>query len=134
MTTRTPGHSAAHTPEALHTILEDAFNSGDVDALVDAYEEDAVLVVPKGPYVRGRDNIRAAKAPVLALGPHFTSVVQKVLQTDGLALTYARWELVGPASDHTAMRLSGRGTTVSRRRPDGTWGIVLDDPLSPGFP
>lgn len=135
MSTPTAGHTVAHTPEALHAILEDAFNDGDLDALVDAYDEDAVLVVPPaGRSVRGRDSIRAATAPLLALGPYFTSVVHKTLQTDGLAVTYARWELVGAAADGSPMRLSGRGTIVSRRRPDGTWGIVLDDPLSPGFP
>jgi uncharacterized protein (TIGR02246 family) len=135
MSTRTPGHAAAHTPQALHTILVDAFNSGDIDALVDAYDEDAVLVVPpEGQQVQGRDNIRAATAPLVALRPHFTSVVHRMLQTDGLALTHARWELVGAAADGRPMRLSGHGTIVSRRRSDGTWGIVLDNPLSPGFP
>jgi uncharacterized protein (TIGR02246 family) len=135
MSTRTPGRAAAHTPQAVHTILVDTFNNGDVDALVDAYDEDAVLVVPpNGQQVRGRDNIRAAAAPLLALRPHFTSVVHRTLQTDGLALTHARWELVGAAADGRPMRLSGHGTIVSRRRSDGTWGIVLDNPLSPGFP
>jgi uncharacterized protein (TIGR02246 family) len=135
MSTRTPGHATARTPQALHAILEDAFNRGDLDALANAYDEDAAVVIPpEGQYVRGRDNIRAATAPVLALGPRFTSVVHKTLQTDGLALTHARWELLGTSADGRPVRLSGHGTIVSRRRPDGTWGIVLDNPLSPGFP
>jgi uncharacterized protein (TIGR02246 family) len=134
MYTRAPGQVLAHTPDALHAVLAEAFNSGDVDAIMDAYDEDAVLVVSAGRSVRGRDNIRTAIAPWLSLEPHFTSVVQKVLQTDGLALTYARWELVGAAADGRPVRLTGRGTMVSRRRPDGSWGIVLDDPLSPGLP
>jgi ketosteroid isomerase-like protein len=29
------------------------------------------------------------------------------------------------------MDLSGRATVVSRQRPDGTWRIVIDNPLSP---
>jgi ketosteroid isomerase-like protein len=135
MSTVNKDRTAAGTPEALHALLADAFNEGDIDALVEAYDEDAVLVVPPaGRSVRGRDNIRAATAPLLALGPYFTSVVQKTVQTDGWALTYARWELVGATADGRPVRLSGRGTMVSRRRPDGTWGILLDDPLSPGFP
>jgi hypothetical protein len=47
----------------------------------------------------------------------------------GLALARARWELVGTASDGSPVHLTGNGTIVSRRRPDGTWGVVLDDPL-----
>jgi ketosteroid isomerase-like protein len=27
--------------------------------------------------------------------------------------------------------VTGRGTMVSRRQPDGTWRIVLDNPMSP---
>ena len=58
-------------------------------------------------------------------------MVDKTLQTDEVALTHARWELVGTAADGSLTRLAGRGTIVSRRRPDGTWGVVLDDTLSP---
>jgi uncharacterized protein (TIGR02246 family) len=129
---RSAGRAVAYTPAALHAILADAFNRGDVDALMDVYEQDAVVVVPPaGRYVRGRDNIRAATAAVLALGPHLTSVVDKTLQTDEVALTHAHWELVGTAVDGSTERLAGRGAIVSRRRRDGTWGIVLDDTLSP---
>jgi uncharacterized protein (TIGR02246 family) len=129
---RSTGRATADTPAALHAILADAFNHGDVDALMEVYEHDAVVVVPPaGRYVRGRDNIRAATAAVLARGSRLTSVVDRTLQTDEVALTYARWELSGTAVDGGPMRLDGRGTIVSRRRPDGTWGIVLDDTLSP---
>jgi len=48
----------------------------------------------------GRDEIRAAVAPLLALAPEMATVMVTKLETDGLALT------------------------------DGTWRIVLDDPLS----
>jgi ketosteroid isomerase-like protein len=60
-----------------------------------------------------------------------TSVVLGRVEADGLALTHARWELAvtGPDGAHQEMR--GRGTIVSRRRPDGTWGIVIDDPTTP---
>lgn len=43
----------------------------------------------------------------------------------------AAWELAARATDGSLLHMSGRGTMVSRRRPDGTWGIVLDDPQSP---
>ena len=29
------------------------------------------------------------------------------------------------------VEISGRGTIVSRRQPDGSWLIVLDNPVSP---
>ncbi len=132
MSARTPVHSPAPTPEALHAIIEDAFNRGDLDAYAAAYDDDATLVVPPdGRSVHGRDDIRAATAPLFALQPHMTMEVRMKVQTDGLALTHARWELVGTDADGRRMELSGRGTLVSRQTPDGTWRIVLDNPLSP---
>ena len=62
--------------------------------------------------------------------PQASIEVVSALEADGLALTHARWSLVGSA-DGERVELSGRGTIVSRRQPDGSWRIVLDNPLSP---
>jgi ketosteroid isomerase-like protein len=35
------------------------------------------------------------------------------------------------APDGAPIEMTGRGTIVSRRKPDGTWRIVLDNPMSP---
>jgi uncharacterized protein (TIGR02246 family) len=119
----------ARSPEEVHAVLADAFNRGDLEAVVDLYDDDAALVVPTDDrLVRGRAEIRAATAPVLAASPRFSSVVERKLESGGLALTHARWELAGTTADGSPLRLSGQGTIVSRRRPDGTWGIVLDYP------
>jgi ketosteroid isomerase-like protein len=123
----------ARTPEELHAAVEEAFNRGDLDACIGVYEDDATLVVPPdGRVAHGRDAIRAATAPLFAPAPRMTMTVLKKLEGGGLALTQGRWELAGTAADGSLLQLSGRGTMVSRRRPDGTWGIVLDDPLSGG--
>jgi ketosteroid isomerase-like protein len=123
--------SAASTPEALHAIIVDAFNRGDVGAFLAAHEEGAsVIVPPDGTYAHGLDEIRAATAPIISLRPHMTSVVYKTLRSNELALTHASWDLDGTAPDSSRTRLSGTGTIVSRRGPDGIWRIVLDDPQS----
>ena len=55
-------------------------------------------------------------------------VVDKI-QSDGLALTQGQWTLTGSDGDEL-VEMSGRGTMVSRQQPDGSWRIVLDNPLS----
>jgi len=123
----------ARSPQAVHAVLEDAFNRADVDAFMAAHEEDAAVVVPPdGRQAHGLYEIRAAIEPVFALRPRLTSTVRMTLQNGDLALTHARWELVATGADGQRERLTGNGTVVSRRRPDGTWGIVFDNPLSPG--
>jgi uncharacterized protein (TIGR02246 family) len=122
----------ALTPDAVHAVLEDAFNRSDLDAYTEAYEPLATLVVPpEGRVVSGRAQIRAATAPVFAGRPRLRSRVLRTVDGGGLALTHARWELTGTDADGAPMTMTGRGTIVSRRRADGTWGILLDDPMSP---
>lgn len=121
----------ARTPEELHTVVRDAINRVDLDAFLDAHDDGATVVVPPdGRSARGHDEIREAIAPLLALAPEMETVVVTALETtDGLALTHGRWRLVVTEGGRRS-ELSGLGTMVSRRRPDGTWRIVLDDPLT----
>jgi uncharacterized protein (TIGR02246 family) len=123
----------ARTPEALNDLLADAFSRSDLDVLAEIYDDDATLVVPPdGRSVHGRGEIRAAASPVFARQPHLTSVVVKTLRAGDIALTHAMWELVITATDGSRMQHTGRGTIVSQRGPDGTWRVVIDDPLSQG--
>ena len=96
-------------------------------------EDATVIVPPDGRSARGRDEIRAAIAPLFALSPVMASVVVKKLEADGLALTHGRWTLAVTEHGHRS-ELFGLGTMVSRQGPDGTWRIVLDDPLANGWP
>jgi uncharacterized protein (TIGR02246 family) len=119
--------SVAHSPEEIHALIEAAFNAQDLDAFTALHETDATaLVPPAGERVTGREAITAAVRPMIARRPRARIEVVGKIEGDGLALTYARWQL---AFDGEAM--SGRGTIVSRRQPDGRWLIVLDNPLTP---
>jgi uncharacterized protein (TIGR02246 family) len=125
---REESHVTAHAPEDLHALVEAAFNERDIDALIALYEDDATQVVPpQGERVTGADAIRAAVEPLMALAPRARMEVVEKVEGGGLAVTYGRWSLAG-TGDH---EMSGRGTMVSRRQPDGSWRIVLDNPMAP---
>jgi uncharacterized protein (TIGR02246 family) len=122
---------SAHSPEEIHALIAMAVNAGDLDAFVQLHEENAtVMVPPDGRRISGRDAIRAAMEPTFALGPCARIEVVGKLQGDGLALTHARVSVVATEGGER-VEMSGRGTIVSLRQPDGTWRIVLDDPMSP---
>jgi uncharacterized protein (TIGR02246 family) len=117
----------AHSPEEIHALIAEAFTAGDPNALAELYEEDAMVIVPPdGRRVTGRDAIRVAVESALESAVRARSDVVEMLEGDGLALTHARWSVVGEGAE-----MSGRGTIVSRRQPDGTWLIALDNPMSP---
>ena len=81
--------------EETHALLAAAFNPGDLDAFVEVYEGDATLIVPpERTLANGREEIRTAQA-TFALQPRAQIDVVEKLQSDGLALTHARWSIVG---------------------------------------
>ena len=122
----------ASRPEELNSALEEVFASGDVEAFLALHEPDATTrTPPEGRVVHGLDAIREAIIPILGTRPHLRSTVLALVEGDGHALAHARWELRTVDPDGGPVELHGRGTIVSRRRPDGTWGIVFDDPLTP---
>ena len=121
----------AHRPEEIHAQIAAAFAAGDLDAFLELHEPGAVSVVPpEGRRVHGHAEIRAALAPLFALRPQAQIEVLEKLEADGLALTHARVHVTA-GSGGERLEISGRGTIVSRRQADGTWRIVLDNPMSP---
>jgi uncharacterized protein (TIGR02246 family) len=118
----------ARSPEEIHTLLATALNARDGDAFAALHEPTATIIVPpEGRRVSGRDAIRAAIEPLLALRPVMRIGVVDKFQTDGLALTHGHWTLAGSDAGEL-IEMSGRGTMVSRRQSDGSWRIALDNP------
>jgi ketosteroid isomerase-like protein len=135
MTQRLPVRRAAETraetPAELLELLEDAFNRRDVDAYLAPYEDDAAFVVPpEGRVARGPHEIRSALIELFELEPALSISFERTLEGDDLSLSYARWRLIAAPDGGEPVDLTGRGTMVARRRPDASWGIVLEDPLS----
>ena len=89
-----------------------------------------MILPPEGNRASGRDAIRAAVEATFELRPSLQIEVVETLQADGLALTHARWSLTGTDAGER-VELSGRGTLVSRRQPDGSWRIVLENAMTP---
>ncbi len=88
-----------------------------------------MVLAPGGAIANGHADIRAAIGALLALQPRLTLTPTKALQSDGLALAHGRWQLT-VVDDGSRIELSGLGTMVSRRSGDGSWRVVLDDPLT----
>jgi uncharacterized protein (TIGR02246 family) len=123
---------SASAPEELHELVEAGFNDADIEALIDLYDEDATQVIPpEGERASGKQAIRAALERTLAMRPQARMEVVDKVEGDGLAVTDGRWRMSGTAEDGSEVEMSGRGTMVSRRGPDGIWRIVIDNPLSP---
>jgi uncharacterized protein (TIGR02246 family) len=107
----------------LHTLFREAFNRGDVDALMALYESTATLVV-NGEAVTGTERIRAAMEMWLAAKGQMHLETRTVVESpDGLAVLHGSW--IVESAESTS---HGVSTEVARRLADGTWRFVIDSP------
>jgi uncharacterized protein (TIGR02246 family) len=121
----------AGSPDEIHAQMTAALNERDIDAYAGLYEEGAAMIVPPdGARACGMEEIRAAVKQIMALDPTVRMDVVEKLEANGLAITYTRWRLDGTDAGQR-VQMSGRGTLVSRRQPDGDWLVVLENTMTP---
>ncbi len=123
----------AHQPEELDQLFAQAFNSGDVDALVALYEPEASFNPEPGQVVTGTQAIREALGNFLAMNPKLTLETKNLNQTNDIALTSANWHLTATGPDGNPVDMRGQSVEVSRHQPDGTWRFVIDNPFGLGW-
>jgi uncharacterized protein (TIGR02246 family) len=116
------------TPESTIERFSELLAAGDLDAMVELYEPGATFAPQPGEEVTGRPAIRAALEGFLAVKPRMTGQIEKVLRAGDTALVANRWSLSGTAPDGSPVEMAATSADVLRRRPNGSWGIVIDDP------
>jgi uncharacterized protein (TIGR02246 family) len=119
----------SHTgPETVIQRFSALLAEGDLEGIMELYEPDAAFAPQPGEAVKGHNEIRAALEGFLAVKPRMEGAIEKVLVAGDTALVTNRWRLAGTAPDGSPVRMSATSADVLRRRPDGSWGIVIDDP------
>lgn len=122
---------AVRTPQEIHAKFQEAFNSGDLEALVALYNAGATLVAGSGQTAAGHDAIREAYQGYLAMRPKITVDTVAAFENGDTALLHGRWEMQGTGPDGSAIRMQGRNTEVLRRQPEGGWLFLIDNPFTP---
>jgi uncharacterized protein (TIGR02246 family) len=118
----------ATDPEQLHGLFEQAFNAGDIEALMALYEPDAALIPQPGMVVEGTAAIRDSLRWFLDRGGRITLDTKLVLRVGDLAYLANTWALTGGTMpDGGPAALGATTAEVARRRPDGTWRYVIDN-------
>ncbi len=116
------------TPAATVERFSELLSRGQIEALLELYEGDAAFVPEPGRAVVGTASIRAELERFASLQPRMTGSVEKVIETGGTALVGYRWELEGTAPDGSPVAMAGTSSDVLRRRANGSWGVLIDDP------
>ena len=118
----------ATEPEQMHGLFEQAFNAGDLEALMALYESDAALIPQPGTVVEGTAAIRDALRWFLDRGGRIGLDSKLVVRVGDLAFLSNRWSLSGGTMpDGSPAELGAVTAEVARRQPDGTWLYVIDN-------
>ena len=117
----------ATSPEQLHRLFEEAFNAGDLDALLALYEPDAALIPEPGVVVYGVDQIGPAMKGFLDVGGKMKLDTKKVVIVGDLAYLMNRWSLTATNDDGSPLEMGAVTAEVARRQADGSWLYVIDN-------
>ena len=116
------------TPEATIARFSELLSQGRIEALLNLYEADAAFAPEPGRSVVGTASIRRELERFAALQPRMTGSAEKVIEAGDTALVAYRWTLEGTAPDGSPVEMAGTSADVLRRRPNGSWGVLIDDP------
>jgi ketosteroid isomerase-like protein len=119
------------SPEHAVELLDRAFNEGDLDAVLGFYDAAAVVVTEPGKLARGREELRNFFERGMRSGTSAKQRKTHVIEADGLALFLSRWTLLRGGGNPAATSQTFVATTVFRKQSDGTWKVLIDNPLGP---
>src|SRR4051794_19232102 len=119
---------SATEPAQMHGLFEQAFNAGDIEALMALYEPDAALIPQPGVTVEGNAAIRDALRWFLDRRGTITLETKLVVRVGDLAYLSNRWWLTGGTMpDGSPAELSATTAELARQQADGTWLYVIDN-------
>jgi len=118
----------AMRPAAVHELFEKHVNDGRLEELARLYEPEAVFVERDGKRVSGAPAIKEYLRRLLAM--HARLLIQNTGAIDAgdVVVLLSEWRMERTAPDGSVVVDEGRTYDVVRRRRDGTWRIVVDNP------
>ena len=123
-----PAPAAHGTPEQVLASIVTGINTGNLDSLMNLYEDRAAFAGQPGQLAHGLPGIRDGLAGFIALNGTLDLKVTRVLEADGVALVIGVWSFAGTGPDGQPVTLTSQNADVLRRQSDGSWRFVIDNP------
>ena len=109
--------------------FQKAFNAGDLETLLNLYDDQSVFVAEPGKSVQGLANIKQALTGFLALKLPIQTSVRRVYENGDIGLCVADWSIVGKGPDGKDVKLGGASSEVVRKTSGGNWVYAIDNPF-----
>jgi ketosteroid isomerase-like protein len=120
-------YSLPTEPEGIAASLRERFNSGQISAMMDLYDPEAVLIADDGRTITDRAEIAAVLERDLRLGLPLKANARHVFVTDDIAEIVLDWSIDGAGPDGEHVHVAGSATDVARRGADGLWRNLIDN-------
>lgn len=114
--------------ERFYSDFAKAFNSGDMQGLLDLYEPEAVFVRGPSDHVSGQAALRVELQGFLDTKGEISFKVRHAVQHGDIALLSNEYTLEGKDLEGKPFTMSGKTSEVLRRQPDGRWLFIIDHP------
>ena len=119
-------------PQDTHRVFTEAFNAGDLPALLALYEREASVVHAIRSVLRWPGGNRYSLAAVPRAAGTIKMDTVDVTEVGEVALLRAHWRLAGTGPDGKPLEVQGHSVEVIRRQSDGNWLFVIDHPFGAG--
>jgi len=111
--------------------LDAAFNRGDLEAILDFYEDEAVMVVEPGRLARGKGELRRIYEEVLRWKGIARQEKTHVIEVGDIALFTSKWSFSATTRNGETISRESIATCVFRKDADGKWRLVIDNSYGP---
>ena len=115
-------------PEEIYPALSEAYNAGDLEALVSLYDPRAVFVIKPGRVTESPAELHSAMQHLVALNGRLTVNPGTFIRSDDLVLVLGTFTLSGRRGDSMPFDRTSRFADVLPRQPDGRWLVAIDNP------
>lgn len=115
-------------PEDMNAAFAEAFNSGDINALLSLYEPNSILINPAGGLDQGIGRFRGTLEDLLQLQGRMTSRNIYCIPFENIALLRAHFILHTQDGNGNPAQVEGHTSEVIRRQTDGSWRYIVDHP------
>ncbi len=129
-----PMPKAPETPQTLEQVmpsltaaLVEAFNRGDAEAFMRHCADDASMLMPERPPIKGREAIEVAlkeffdaKTKILEVEPI------EIASNHDLGYCTGTFRMETPTEGGAVVTETGKFVTLYRRQADGAWKVVVD--------
>lgn len=105
-----------------HKTLAAAFNTGDVQTVLNMYDFNGIIVPEPDKPVSGRAKFEEAIKAILSIKGKMEIKTVYCLETNGLAVGRSEWNI----TDGDEVKISSKGIELMKQQPDGTWKILID--------